>query len=125
MSSGAVDSLLRYLLINQSTHLVNGSYNGYTTALGNKVYGYGGTTDSNYFNGSQATESAITGSKATVYRLNTLLGVPYATSSGYLGSILPILFIRQRFNGRTQYDLGYRMAHDFSAHQQCIQGSRL
>ena len=86
MSSAAVHSLLRYHLLNQSAHLVNGSYSGYITALGNKVYGYGGTTDSNYFNGSQASKSVISGSKATVYRLNTLLGVPYSTGSGYLAS---------------------------------------
>ncbi len=86
MSSGAVDSLLRYQLINQSADLRAGMYTSYNSSLGSPVYGYGGSTDSNYFNGAQATMVTIPGSAATVYRLNTPLGIPFAADSNFLNS---------------------------------------
>jgi len=86
MSSSAVDSLLRYHFIGSSANLKSGTYTSYNSNLGPAVYGYGGTTDSNYFNGSQATRVPVSGSAATVYRLNTPLGVPYATDSSFLNS---------------------------------------
>jgi uncharacterized surface protein with fasciclin (FAS1) repeats len=95
MSSSAVDSLLRYHFINQSADLANGKYNTYTSDLGSRVYGYGGTTDSNYFNGAQATKVAVTNSKATVYRLNTVLNVPYASGSSYLSSDTSLTYFNE------------------------------
>jgi transforming growth factor-beta-induced protein len=86
MSSTAVDSLLRYQYINQSADLNNGTYTTYNSYLGSPIYGYGGTADSNYFNGAQATKVLIPGSEATVYRLNTPLGIPYSSSSNYFAS---------------------------------------
>jgi len=86
MSSSAVDSLLRYHFINQSANLKTGTYTSYTSELGSKVYGYGGSTDSNYFNGARGVRVAVPGSKATVYRLNSALGVPYSTGADYLRS---------------------------------------
>jgi uncharacterized surface protein with fasciclin (FAS1) repeats len=86
MTSTAVDSLLRYHFINKSADLIKGIYNTYTSDLGTSVYGYGGSMDSNYFNGARAMRATITGSKATVYRLNSILGIPYSSSSTYLGS---------------------------------------
>ena len=86
MSSTAVDSLLRYQYINQSADLNNGTYTTYNSYLGSPIYGYGGTADSNYFNGAQATKVVIPGSEATVYRLNTPLGIPYSSSSNYFAS---------------------------------------
>ena len=86
MSSSAVDSLLRYHFIGQSANLKTGSYTSFNSKLGPAVYGFGGTTDSNYFNGSQATRIPVTGSTATVYRLNTPLGIPYATDSMFLNA---------------------------------------
>jgi uncharacterized surface protein with fasciclin (FAS1) repeats len=86
MSASAVDSLLRYHFINGSANLKTGSYNSYTSELGSRVYGYGGSTDSNYFNGAQATRVAVPGSTATVYRLNSTLGIPYGTGADYLQS---------------------------------------
>lgn len=86
MSSTAVDSLLRYQYINQSADLNTGKYTTYSSYLGSPIYGYGGTTDSNYFNGAQATKVVIPGSEATVYRLNTPLGIPFAADSNFLNS---------------------------------------
>ncbi len=86
MSSSAVDSLLRYHYINQSANLTMGKYGTYNSYLGSPIYGYGGSTDSNYFNGAQATRVAIPSSAATVYRLNTPLTIPYSSASGYFGA---------------------------------------
>jgi uncharacterized surface protein with fasciclin (FAS1) repeats len=86
MSSTAVDSLLRYNYINQSANLTNGKYTTFSSYLGSPIYGYGGTTDSNFFNGAQATRVAIPNSEATVYRLNTPLTVPYSSNTGYFGA---------------------------------------
>jgi uncharacterized surface protein with fasciclin (FAS1) repeats len=86
MSSGAVDSLLKYHFINQGPDLKTGVYTPYTTKLGPNIYGYGGATGMNYYNGSQATMVSVPSSKATVYRLNTPLGVPFATNASYLSS---------------------------------------
>ena len=104
MSSSAVDSLLRYHFINQSADLNSGKYGTYTSDLGSSVYGYGGTTDSNYFNGAQATKVAVTNSKATVYRLNTVLGVPYSTGSGYLTSDTSLSYFNEALH-RSGIDL--------------------
>jgi uncharacterized surface protein with fasciclin (FAS1) repeats len=87
MSPGAVDSLLRYHFINSSANLSNGSYHSYTTQLGPAIYGYGGVTDSNYFNGARASrQPAIAGSKATVYKLNSPLGIPAGSTAQLLAS---------------------------------------
>ena len=71
---------------NQSADLNTGKYTTFNSYLDNPIYGYGGTTDSNYFNGAQATRVAIPNSEATVYRLNTPLGVPYSSANGYFGA---------------------------------------
>lgn len=94
MSSSAVDSLLRYHFIGRSANLTNGSYTTFTSKLGPSVYGFGGTADSNYFNGSRATRVAVTGSPATVYRLNTPLGIPYATDSTFLNADTSLSFFK-------------------------------
>ncbi|HSZ35410.1 MAG TPA: fasciclin domain-containing protein [Puia sp.] len=83
MSSSAVDSLLRYHFISQSADLNAGKYTSFTSTLGSPIYGYGGTTDSNYFNGAQATRVTIPGSNATLYRLNSPLGIPYSSAGNY------------------------------------------
>jgi uncharacterized surface protein with fasciclin (FAS1) repeats len=83
MSSSAVDSLLRYHFISQSADLNQGKYTSFTSTLGSAIYGYGGTTDSNYFNGAQASRVTIPGSEATLYRLNSPLGIPYSSSANY------------------------------------------
>jgi hypothetical protein len=70
----------------KSASLKTGSYGTYTSALGPSVYRYGGSTDSNYFNGGQATRVAIPGSNATVYRLNSTIGIPYSSGTAYLQS---------------------------------------
>ncbi len=86
MSSSAVDSLLRYHFISQSADLNTGKYTSFTSTLGAPIYGYGGTTDSNYFNGAQATRVMIPGSEATLYRLNSPLGIPYGSSTSYFAA---------------------------------------
>jgi uncharacterized surface protein with fasciclin (FAS1) repeats len=86
MSSSAVDSLLRYHFISQSADLNQGKYTSFTSTLGSPIYGYGGTTDSNYFNGAQATRVTIPNSNATLYRLNSPLGIPYSSGSSYFAA---------------------------------------
>jgi uncharacterized surface protein with fasciclin (FAS1) repeats len=98
MSSTAVDSLLRYDFISKSANLTQGSYGTYTSALGPSVYGYGGSTDSNYFNGAQATRVAVPGSNATVYRLNSTLGIPYPSGSAYLQSDTSLSYYSEALN---------------------------
>ncbi len=86
MSSTAVDSLIRYGIVNQSADLNTGKYTTFNSNLGTPIYGYGGSTDSNYFNGAQATRVAVPNSPATVYRLNTPIAVPYSSASNYFAS---------------------------------------
>ncbi len=86
MSASQVDSLLKYHYINQGPDLKTGVYTSYTTKLGPNIYGYGGATGMNYYNGSQAAMVNVPNSKATVYRLNTPLGVPFSTDNNYLSS---------------------------------------
>ena len=86
MTNGAADSLLRYHIVNGSIALQNGVYSPFTTALGNRVYGFGGVVDSNYFNGVQSSVVSVPGSKGTVYRLNAPLGVPFSDRSAYFNA---------------------------------------
>jgi uncharacterized surface protein with fasciclin (FAS1) repeats len=81
MSVGLLDSLLRYHLIPSSATLATGVYNSYSSKLGPLVYGYGNTDGaSNYFNGSLANVQTLTGSSATVYKLNIPLQIPFASA---------------------------------------------
>jgi hypothetical protein len=95
ISASTVDSLLRYHFINQSANLQTGSYTSFASNLGSSVYGYGGSADSNYFNGAQSTRVDVTGSKATVYLLNTPLVIPFATGADYLHSDTALSFFSE------------------------------
>jgi len=95
MPTSAIDSLLRYHIINGSTNLATGTYLPITTSLGKKLYGYGGSTDRNYFNGVQSTRVAVPGTKGVVYRLNSPLSLPYQTSSAYFNADTSLSYFSQ------------------------------
>ncbi len=87
MSQTAVDSLLKYHLVKNKVVLQNGQYTAFNTQLGSSVYGYGSSSaDSIYFNGTKASLTPVSGSTATVYRLNAPLSVPAASTSGLIAA---------------------------------------
>jgi uncharacterized surface protein with fasciclin (FAS1) repeats len=102
MTQSQVDSLLRYHIISPAAALADSSYKSFTSSLGNPIYGMGGTNS--YFNGATATKATVTGSAATVYRLNTPLAVPFATGQDFLNSDTSYTFYNAALR-RSGYDL--------------------
>jgi uncharacterized surface protein with fasciclin (FAS1) repeats len=77
LSASALDFIARYHFISSPVHIVQGAYTGFSTLLQPPVYGYSNSDGSvTYFNNSTVlNKQAITGSNATLYKLNTPLTI--------------------------------------------------